>query len=84
MSNDLTQEQQDIINSELKKVVLALGLNPKLEGVVFKLAYHKPEKADGFVSSLFIGNSAKDTKLAVEQLNFECSTSINNIFSPKE
>jgi hypothetical protein len=84
MSQDLTNEQQDIINSELKKTVQALSLNPKLQGVALQLAYHKPNTADGFVSSLFVGCSAKDTKLAVEQLQCEQSISLSNIFSTKE
>ena len=83
MSN-ITQEQQDIINDELKKFVSTLMVNPNLKGVAIQLAYHKPEQADSHVSSLFIGSSANDTKLAVGQLKVDASTSMLNVFSDEE
>jgi len=62
-SSNITEEQFDIINSELKNLLLSLSKNKKLEGVIMQLAILNPLGCDDFITSLFIGGSESDLDL---------------------
>lgn len=66
--SNITKEQSDLINSELKKFVYGLSQHKELEGIVMQLAMLNPVGCNDLVTSLFIGGSESDLKLVSDAL----------------
>lgn len=64
----MTESQESILQEELTKFMESLSKRKEMNGVTMQIARYRPFNASGFVTSLYIGNSANDTKLAIEQL----------------